>query len=226
MDTKHIQEQFNYIAGRYDAHRKCFIPCFDDYYTRSVSLLKQYRENFSTIVDLGAGTGLLTKELYNLYNDAHFVLIDTAKEMLRIAEERFAGLDNFEFIVQDYVNGIYAGKCDLVCSALSIHHLEREDKANLYRTIYTTLEDNGCFLNLDQFIAGSGVINDLYDRWWYNYIDNSGITAEEKAAWLERKKLDRENTIRETMDMLRAVGFRQVECVYHFMKFGVILAIK
>ena len=61
MDLEKIKEQFNQIAEKYDKHRKCFIPCFDDFYTRAVSLLKNYRNDFTNIVDLGAGTGILTK---------------------------------------------------------------------------------------------------------------------------------------------------------------------
>jgi len=61
MDIDKIQEQFNICAEKYDSQRKCFIPCFDDFYKRSVSLLKHYKNDFVNIVDLGAGTGLLTK---------------------------------------------------------------------------------------------------------------------------------------------------------------------
>ena len=37
MDLEKLKEQFNHIAEKYDSHRKCFIPCFDDFYTRSNS---------------------------------------------------------------------------------------------------------------------------------------------------------------------------------------------
>ena len=50
MDLNKIKEQFNYIAEKYDNQRKFFIPCFDDFYIRSVSLLKYYNNNFKNIV--------------------------------------------------------------------------------------------------------------------------------------------------------------------------------
>jgi len=226
MDVNKIQEQFNLCAEKYDSQRKCFIPCFDDYYKRSVSLLKYYKDNFVNIVDLGAGTGLLTKEIYELYNKAHFTLIDVSKDMLKIAQERFNGLNNFEFIESNYVENIPVNNCDLVCSALSIHHLENNDKIKLYNDIYKKLSNGGCFINLDQFNGTSETINNLYNQWWYEYIDNSTISMEERAKWIERKKLDRENTINETIELLKESGFKNVECIYNFMKFGVIIAIK
>jgi ubiquinone/menaquinone biosynthesis C-methylase UbiE len=226
MNADKIKEQFNFIAKKYDNHRKCFIPCFDDFYQNSVSLLKCYNNNFQNIVDLGAGTGLLTMEVYKLYNNAHFTLIDISDNMLEIAKKRFDGLDNFDFIEKNYVENIPVKKVDLMCSALSIHHLENTDKIKLYKHIYETLEDGGCFINLDQFVGTSERINDLYNEWWYNYIDRSGIQPEEKTAWIDRKKLDKENTIQETMKLLKDSGFKNIECIYNFMKFGVIMAIK
>ncbi|MDR1031179.1 MAG: methyltransferase domain-containing protein [Treponema sp.] len=226
MDINKIKEQFNHVAQKYDSHRKCFIPCFDDFYKNSVSLLKFYRSNFYNIVDLGAGTGLLTMEIYKLYNNAYFTLIDISKDMLEIAKERFNGLNNFEFIENNYVEDIPVKGCDLICSALSIHHLENEDKKILYKNIFRKLDQGGCFINLDQFIGTSKEINQLYNEWWYNYINQSGIREDEKLAWNERKKLDKENTIKETIKLLEESGFKDVECIYSFMKFGVILAIK
>ena len=226
MNINKIQEQFNSVARKYDNQRRCFIPCFDDFYKNSISLLKYYKNDFKKIVDLGAGTGLLTKEIYKLYPNAHYLLIDIAKDMLKIAEERFKGLDNFEFIEYNYVEDIPVKNCDLICSALSIHHLGNGDKENLYKNIYKKLDEDGCFINLDQFIGETETVNDLYNKWWNNYIDHSGITPEEKAAGMERRKLDKENTMPETIELLKNSGFRSVECIYSFMKFGVIIAIK
>ncbi|MCL1933839.1 MAG: class I SAM-dependent methyltransferase [Candidatus Azobacteroides sp.] len=226
MDINKIQEQFNFIARKYDNQRKCFIPCYDDFYQRSISLLKYYRDDFKTIVDLGAGTGLLTKEIYELYPQAHYVLIDISKDMLKIAAERFKGLNNFEFMESDYVEDIPVENCDLICSALSIHHLENNDKAALYNTIYKKLDKAGCFINLDQFVGETETINNLYEEWWQNYIDCSGMSPEEKSRGRERRALDKENTIRETIKLLKSSGFETVECIYGFMKFGVIMAIK
>jgi tRNA (cmo5U34)-methyltransferase len=109
---------------------------------------------------------------------------------------------------------------------MSIHHLENDGKEKLYKNIHSKLNNNGCFINLDQFIVKSERINALYNSQWYDYIDSSGIKQEEKAAWLERRKLDKENTIDETIKLLEKSGFASVECIYSFMKFSVIIAVK
>jgi tRNA (cmo5U34)-methyltransferase len=69
-------------------------------------------------------------------------------------------------------------------------------------------------------------IDALYNSWWHDYINNSGIKQDEKEAHLERRKLDKENTMDETIKLLKKSGFENVECVYNFMKLGVVMAIK
>lgn len=225
MDANDIRKQFDSIAKQYDEGRRCFIPCFDDYYVRSVGVLKEIVPNAKIITDLGAGTGLLTKEMYLLYPKAHFTLIDLSDDMLDIARKRFAKLEGFDFRRADYSQGL-PKECDIICSALSIHHLEEEQKQKLYISIYKALPEGGVFVNLDQFCADSPVIDKAWNDWWMNYVNHSGITTEAKAKWLERKKLDRENSVSTSLRMLREAGFAQTECIYQFMKFATIVAVK
>jgi len=64
--------------------------------------------------------------------------------MLKIAKERFNGMDNFNFLEYNYAEDIPVNDCDLICSALSIHHLD--DKEKLYKNIYSKLNRNGFWL--------------------------------------------------------------------------------
>lgn len=226
MDIDRIQEQFDFVAREYDGQRKKFIPCFDDYYTTITDFLCRTVENPISILDLGAGTGLLTKLVYDRFPKSTYTLVDISNDMLEIARKRFAGCANVHFTAVDYTKSLPDGEFDLVTSALSIHHLSDGDKRDLYNGIYGILPDNGWFANFDQFIASSPEMNSFYNRWWYDYIEQSGLPQEEHDKWMVRKKLDKENTINDTVTMLENTGFKLVECVYSCMKFGVIIARK
>lgn len=225
MNTEDIRVQFDLIAKQYDEGRRCFIPCFDDFYIRSVSLLKQIKPEATHIVDLGAGTGLLSQQMYQLYPQSKFSLIDLSQDMLEVARQRFAGFDQFNFLVEDYTKTIPSDAV-IICSALSIHHLENGEKQNLYATIYNSLPQGGIFINLDQFCAESPEMDKAWNNWWMDYIDQSGITEEARIKWLERKKLDKEVSIQTSLQMLANAGFKQIDCVYQFLKFGTIVAMK
>lgn len=226
MKIEDIKDQFNSCKEKYDSQRKCFIPCFEDYYEVGINILAQAGKDFKSILDLGAGTGLLSKFLYEKFPSAQYTLVDIAEQMLEIAKIRFNGLNNFRFLITDYSSAFPDGEYDLISSALSIHHLENNAKESLYCNIYKKLPAGGCFINIDQFNASSEKMNEYYNKVWYNYIKKSGISDNDLNKWLIRKDLDKENTVPETLAILKRVGFSQVECVYKYIKFGVVIAIK
>lgn len=59
-----IDAQFNLIAEEYDCNRRKFIPCFDDYYENSTKFIISSIKKPKKVLDLGAGTGLLSYYWY------------------------------------------------------------------------------------------------------------------------------------------------------------------
>ena len=156
-----IKEQFNFVAQEYDANRKKFIPCFDDYYENSTKFIVSNIEKPRRVLDLGAGTGLLSYFWYQQCSSAEYVLVDIADEMLNVARKRFDGIDSISYQVLDYSKELPDGDFDVITSALSIHHLENEDKQKLFAHIYDKLPSGGMFVNYDQFCAGQDEMNGL-----------------------------------------------------------------
>lgn len=221
-----IQTQFNLIAKEYDANRRKFIPCFDTYYKNSTDFLAANIPAPKHILDLGTGTGLSSAHWYNYFPLADFLLVDIADEMLAIAKKRFAGTTNVLYKTADYVEALPKGDFDLIISALSIHHLEAEQKKNVFANIYKKLPAGGIFVNYDQFCAQTPLFSKWYDNYWENKLHTSGLTQHDLARWQERKKLDRECSVEEQVAMLRAAQFEEVNCVFSEQKFAVICAVK
>ena len=114
-----IQEQFNLIAEEYDANRRKFIPCFDDFYISSTKFISESISVPEKILDLGAGTGLLAYYWYQQFPESEYSLIDIADNMLEIARKRFYGLNNFSYTISDYRSDFPEKYFDAVVSALS-----------------------------------------------------------------------------------------------------------
>jgi len=226
MDFDKVANRFNDVAEEYDSQRRMFIPCYDDFYGTSVSFLSRILPKPQTILDLGAGTGLLSRYFYEKYPNARYTLVDIADQMLDIARKRFAGAENFTFAACDYTRDLPEQSFDLIGSALSIHHLEDAARESLYRNAYEKLNPGECFINLDQFIPSSALMNAPFTEFWHDYIDNSEITPEARSAQRKRSELDRENSIDETKRILSDCGYKSVECVYSYFKFGVVIAVK
>ncbi|MDD3154336.1 MAG: class I SAM-dependent methyltransferase [Victivallaceae bacterium] len=221
-----IEDQFNRIASQYDEGRKKFIPCFDDYYERTTALIASNIEPPKRVVDLGAGTGLLTKFYLPYFPDAEFLLVDVAAEMLEIARTRFAKSRRIQFQQMDYAAKLPESDFDLAISALSIHHLEDARKSKLFQELYRRLPAGGRLINYDQFCAESPEVDQWINSHWEKHLYRSGLGAEEIAMWMQRRKLDRECSIGTGINLLREAGFSGVECVYHCLKFAVIAGVK
>ena len=221
-----IETQFNLVANEYDAGRRKFVPCFADLYGNTRAFIASNIKAPKSIVDLGAGTGLLSYYWYKHFPQAKYTLTDIADDMLNVARRRFEGLDVFSYQVSDYSKALPDNGFDTVISALSVHHLEDGDKQALFADIYKALPSGGMFVNYDQFCAGDEVLDKWYDSYWEGQLAVSGLSEHDIALWQERRKLDRECSVEAEADMLKSCGFTAVKCVYSYQKFAVLLAIK
>lgn len=221
-----IKTQFNLVAAEYDANRRKFIPCFDDYYESTTRFIAAGIREPKRMLDLGAGTGLLSYYWYRHFPKAEYVLVDVSEEMLKIARKRFGGIATVDFQVADYADALPKGDFDVIVSALSIHHLEDDGKKKLFARVYEKLPDGGLFVNYDQFCAGQPDLDKWFDSYWENQLSRSGLSAHDIALWKERRTLDRECSVEQETEMLRACNFTAAKCVYSCQKFSVIVAIK
>jgi len=222
-----IKSKFNAVSEKYDKQRKELIPCFDDFYKIPVELSNQIKI-VDNILDIGAGTGLMSAFFLEKYNEADFTLVDISEEMLKKAKERFFGFSNFEFLIQDLEDlALGKNKFDLVISGLAIHHLDDEAKKQLFKTIHKLLKDGGLFINADQVLGENDFSETLYtSSWREKVVANKTLTSEEKEATFERIKLDKMSPLNEQLKWLEDVGFQNVANVYQYYNFVVFTAKK
>ncbi len=218
---KSIEEQFNSIAHKYDSRRKDLIPCFDDYYGTIIDLLPEHNQS-PKILDIGAGTGLLTQMVYEKFPNAEITLIDIADEMLDVARDRFHGINSVSYVTADYTKYNFTKKYDIIVSALSIHHLSHSDKEELYTACYKMLTPNGVFINGDQFLGTSAENEELYQKWWIAKMREANLSDDEFEGWKIRTAMDKTATVNNNLQWLEGAGFSNADIFYKNRNFGVI----
>jgi tRNA (cmo5U34)-methyltransferase len=211
---EHIRTAFNATACRYDAQREWVIPEIDAFYGAAVRAA-DWPGSRPAILDIGAGTGLLSALLLLRYPDACLTLLDISDQMLKVAHERFSGNPDVKYITGDYSTGELGGPYDLVCSALSIHHLSHENKQQLYRRVYDALNPGGVFVNADQVAGETPALDRQYMDYWDAFIRNGPLGTDEQAEILKRRaSLDRSAKLSVQLGWLNDCGFLDVDVVY------------
>ena len=179
--------------------------------------------NRSSILDIGSGTGLLSELLLKRYPTASLTLLDMAPSMLEVARRRLEGRENVQYLLRDYSReGIDEGY-DIICSALSIHHLARQRKRALYRKVYSALTPGGVFVNADQVEGESPWTHQRYLEYWDSFVKNGPIEPQEAEAILARRdQLDKMEKLSLQLKWLRESGFADVDVVYKNRSFAVL----
>lgn len=77
---------FNSHAGHYEAARNRLIPPFEDFYGTAVEAVGLAGPVVRRVIDLGAGTGMLSRLIRDAYPGAEVTLFDGADLMLEKAK--------------------------------------------------------------------------------------------------------------------------------------------
>ena len=213
------QTIFDITAPTYDADRAKLIPCFDAFYRRSTDLIAHDAKN---ILDLGAGTGLLSQFVRQWYPSAHIVLADLSEPMLAHARERFAGDTNVTFEVTDYTTAPINGTYDSIVSGFSIHHIDDEAKRALFAKIFRALRPGGTFVNAEQVAGPTPALDAVYKSLWLQQVREGGATPDQIADSLYRQQDDRCASVEDQLQWMREAGFTDADCWFKDNRFAVL----
>ncbi len=219
---------FESHAGSYaDALRRRLIPPFDAFYGTAVDTLDALGEPVRSVLDLGAGTGLLSGFVLARWPEARLTLVDGAPAMLAQARERLAEAGAAaRFVVGDLADPLPGTGFDAVVSALAIHHLDDAGKQALFARVLDALRPGGIFVNAEQVLGRTPAIQAGYRAWHRAESARLGTTAEEWAASEERMKVDKWATVADQLAWLDAADFADADAPFVDHCFAVLVARK
>ncbi|MEU1968125.1 class I SAM-dependent methyltransferase [Micromonospora sediminicola] len=221
-------DAFDAVAGTYDQARRRLVPCFDAFYGTAVEVaappLRAALAAGRTpeVLDLGAGTGLLSLLLAAAVPGVRLTLVDGAPAMLAVATGHLAarGVPH-RTVHADLGDPLPAGRYDAVVSALAVHHLEDDGKRALYRRAADALAPGGVFVNAEQVAGPTPALDRRYDEVWTARITERGSDAAEIAAARQRMRHDRPATVAEQCRWLAEAGLVDVDCFFKEWRFAV-----
>lgn len=213
MSGVRASEVFSAHAPEYTALRRRLVPGYDRFYGSVVDVLALLPVAPRRILDLGAGTGLLSAQIAEAFPQASLELLDASAPMLAEARERLSGRVAAVHTV-DMAGPLPEGPFDAIVSALAIHHLSDGDKRALMVRVRARLAPGGVFVNAEQTAGSTDWLTDVYTRRWLADCRALGASEAELADAAERMTLDRCVDVESQLRWLRDAGFAAAECVY------------
>jgi len=174
------------------------------------------------ILDLGAGTGLLSALIADAVPDATMVLVDASADMLALAPERLgAAWSRCESVVADFSALLPEGPFDAVVSALAIHDLPHVEKQGLFARVHDALVPGGVFVNAEQVAGPTHALDVHYRAVWDTHTRALGATDTALAEAAVRMAVDQCAPVDTQCGWLRGAGFVDVDCFFKSWRFAV-----
>lgn len=224
---------FDRWATQYDSERRLLISPFDAYYAAageaaSINPDGTRRTTGANggpvrVLDLGAGTGLLTAVLADALPDAELTLLDEAPAMLAQAKDRLSDIaDRLTLIEGDLFTDFPEGPFDVIASGLAIHHLDPADQARVYAIAREYLAPGGVFVNAEQLRGSTPWLETHFVEREVVHAQAGGFTDEALAQARIRWSIDQHVDLETQLRWLHDAGYDTVECVFKSWRFAVV----
>ncbi|MFA6614290.1 MAG: class I SAM-dependent methyltransferase [Endomicrobiia bacterium] len=223
-----VKKHFENEAAIFDNIIIKIIPYYIEMIDALLSAISFDKTQKINVLDLGCGTGNLSKRILDKYTNANIVCVDISQNMINIARQKLADYKNVEFVVGDIEEIEFKDKYDLVVSSLVLHHLVTDDrKKNFYKRIFNMLNENGIFVNADVVIGTSKFLQDINISSWIKYMQKSCSDEEIFSKWLKAyEQEDRPSKLIHQIEWLKEIGFHNVDIIWKYYNFAVFTGIK
>ena len=187
--------------------------------------------NAKSLLDIGCGAGNFT--LRTLAEAEHYesvTLVDLSQPMLDRAIERVQAAHEIQVEThQADIRELELGedKFDVVVAGAVLHHLRSDTEwTATFEKIYRALRAGGSFWIFDMVISSTPTIARLQDERYGNYLADLKDEAYRDHVFAYIEKEDSPAPLMYQLDLLRTVGFQQVDVLHFNTRFAAFGAVK
>ena len=181
------------------------------------------------ILDVGCGAGNNTLKLLQLMNPLDCDMVDLSQPMLERAKQRISTINKGEVrLFQDDIRTapLPEGSYDIIIAAMVLHHL-RDDKdwEDTFKKLYNLTAPGGSIWIADFVSQENRSMEEIMWRRYGNYLESLGGTSYRERVFAYIDKEDTPRPVTYQLDLLRKVGFSEVDILHKnscFVAFGAI----
>ncbi|WP_414470409.1 class I SAM-dependent methyltransferase [Methanobacterium sp. ACI-7] len=221
--SEKVKEHFEEEAHEFDELILKLIPHYEEMVDALISAIPFNKEDSIKVMDLGCGTGTISKSLKEKYNDANITCLDLAENMIEMAKIKLDAYNDINYITGDFYHFEFPEKYDLIVSSLALHHLVTdEDKKEFYSKIYGSLNEGGVFLNADGVLSSIDYLNELYLQKWTGFMNRHIDIEEIQQKWVPAaEEEDHPTKLVNQLQWFLDIGFKDVDVIWKYYGFAV-----
>lgn len=223
--SDNVKAHFEEEAKEFDEIILKLIPYYKDMINALISSIPFNHDDSIKVLDLGCGTGTITKALKEMFPNAEVTCLDLAENMVEMAKIKLNEYNDIDYVIGDFYDYNFSENYDVTVSSLALHHLVTdEDKIEFYKKIYDALTTRGIFLNADVVLGSNSYMRKLYVAKWKEFMNQSVSMKEIEEKWIPKAEAeDHPAKLIDHIDWLREIGFEDVDVVwkhYHLAVYG------
>ena len=234
LDRDGVRAAFEHpSAPKFVGQTSSWLPDSEAVHNLLLDALEPYLASGGRVLDLGSGTGRLTRLVLDRFPGCSVVAADYSETMNAVAVEELNKYgERIEFVELDMFDSRWASEnfelsnFDAVVSGFAIHHGRSFDEyKSLYERICKSLRPSGLFINLDH-VAGESSRQTIGNAGsWRDFLDQAGNIESDRFI-LGSYAEDTPISISEHTKALNESGFEQVEFPWQSMIFALYQAVK
>lgn len=221
METvkKHFEEE----AKEFDQIIMRLIPYYPEMIDAVITAIPFDRSSRINVIDLGCGTGTISKCIKETFPRARISCLDLAENMIEMAKLKLAKFANTRFQVGNFTDYEFDDTYDVIVSSLALHHLVSDEaKIDFYRKIYESLSLHGVFINADIILGSGEYLQKAYMEKWKDFMKRQVAQEEINNKWLPQyQEEDRPAKLMNQIAWLTNLGFGEVDVLWKYYNFAV-----
>ncbi len=223
-----VYEHFQEEAEGFDGLIRKLIPRYDQMLRTVADAIPFPEDSAIRVVDLGAGTGMLSAAVSRRFPRAQLTCVDGAPNMLALARRRFEQRPDFRFEECEFSRYEFSQTCHAVVSSLALHHLPSDAaKIAFYSKIFAALEPGGVFLNADAALASTHFWQQLSIERWKDHMRLALPEQEIEEKWMRlHREEDFPAPLLRQLRWLADLGFITPDVLWKEHYFAVFGAVK
>ncbi|MCR5225047.1 MAG: methyltransferase domain-containing protein [Alphaproteobacteria bacterium] len=144
-----IEKMDDFFAKRVDAYESHMLNRVEGCREGYEKIAELVPSDCKNLLDLGCGTGLELKLIFEKFPNLHVVGVDYTQAMLNKLRKNYPQ-KNIDLICGDYFKVDFGKeKYDCAISFQTMHHFSSESKLALYKKIHESLKPSACYIECD-----------------------------------------------------------------------------